>query len=186
MKTPSSRSRSATTVVLGLVGAGLLASGCRTNTNPALDHWNIASVKARAAKSFLGYRADLDGSYRDFHVRQRQDINLTLRRHFLNNNPENPFQTPDPVYDASGRPPLSLLPNPLNYFHIEAIAIGFLTLGLWDVFLPIPIFSIVANFQEGGGEEFMQGLGEPFRTGSFGGQLERKPPKVKEFRVRRP
>ena len=171
-----------------LLGAALFAvgaGGCRTNTNPALDHWNIATIKPRLAKSFLGYRADLDGDYRDFHVRQRQDINLTLRRHFLNNNPENPFQAPDPVYDAGGRPPHSLLPNPLNYFHLESIVIGFITYGLWDVFIPLPIFSIAASFQDGGGEEFWQGMKEPFRTGSFGGQLEREPPPVKEFRVRR-
>ena len=126
------------------VGAGG-AVGCRTNTNPALDHWNIATIKPRLAKSFLGYRADLDGSYRDFHVRQRQDINLTLRRHFLNNNPENPFQTSDDVYDSGGRPPHSLLPNPLNYVHFEAIVIGLITYGLWDVFIPIPVFSIAAS-----------------------------------------
>ncbi len=179
MTKPSSR-----TLAALCLGAALVAPGCRSSTNPALDHWNIGSVAPRAERHFLGYRSDLDGRYRDFHVRQRQDVNLTLRRHFLNNNPENPFEAPDEAYLAGGRPPHSVLPNPLNYFHLEAVVVGLITLGVWDVFLPIPIFSIVASLQDGGGEEFTQGLKEPFRTGSFGGQLERKPPRVSEFRVR--
>lgn len=162
----------------------LLAGGCRTNPNPAYDHWNIASVRPRALKQFLGYRTDLDGDYRDFHVRQTQDINLTLRRHFLNNNPANPFEARDELYESGGRPPHSILPNPLNYFHLEALTIGFLTLGLWDVFLPIPVFSIAATLQDGGGEEFKQGLEAPFRSGSFGYELRRKPKPVSKFRVR--
>ena len=180
MKKPLSR-----TLLAGvLLGATLAFGGCRTNGNPGMDHWNIASVKPRAAKHFLGYRADLDGSYRDFHVRQQQDINLTLRRHFLNNNPANPFQGADPVWEAGGRPAHSILPNPLNYLHLESLAIGFLFLGWQEVFLPIPIFSIAATMQEGGWDEFKQGLSEPFRTGSFGGQLEREPAPVRKFRVR--
>ena len=176
--------RTRSLLAVSLLGAAALFTGCRTNTNPAMDHWNIASVKPRAAKHLLGYRADLDGSYRDFHVRQRQDINLTLRRHFLNNNPENPFQRPDPVFDSGGRQPHSVLPNPLNYFHLEALATGFLFLGWQDVFLPVPIFSIIATMQEGGWEEFNAGLSEPFRTGSFGGMYEREPKPVRKFRVR--
>lgn len=167
-----------------LLGVALLVGGCRTNVNPAMDHWNVASLGPRLQKNFLGYRADLDGNYRDFVVNQKQDVNMTLRRHFLNNNPANPFEAPDPVYMSGGRPPHSLLPNPLNYFHLEAIAIGFATYGIWDVFLPIPIFSIVASLQPGGGDEFVQGLEAPFRTGSYGQILQREPQPVKKFRVR--
>ena len=175
---------SRTFLASALLGATALLGACRTNANPGYDHWNIASVKPRAAKHFLGYRGDLDGSYRDFVVRQKQDINLTLRRHFLNNNPANPFQRPDPVYDSGGRPVHSVLPNPLNYFHLESVAIGLAFLAWQEVFLPIPIFSIAATLQEGGWDEFEQGLEEPFHTGSYGGLLHREPKPVRKFRVR--
>lgn len=155
-----------TRAVLALASLALASTlGCRT-TNPGMDHWNVQGVPARAAKQFLGYRADLDGDYRGFHVRQKQHINLTLRRHFLNNNPENPFQVADPNWSV-GRPPHSLLPDPLFYLHFN------------------PPFAVFASFLPGGGEEFLQGLAEPFRTGSYGGTLHLEPPPVEDFRVRR-
>jgi len=160
---------------------GALLSGCASR-GPAMDHWNLGSVGARASKSFLGYRADLDGSYRERQWQDKRDISLTLRRHLLSNNPDNPFVADDPGRSEQ-RPPHSILPDPLYYFHVEALIVAGLTYGWLGVPLPIPIGSLIASFEPGGGSEFVQGLGVPF-SGSYGGTIG-EPPDNDEFRVRR-
>src|SRR6185436_4405044 len=108
------------------------------------------------------YDWEKDGSYRDFQWQKKQDINLTVRRHFFNHNPENPFQAPAPeIYEP--RPNHSLLPRPWNYIHVEGLATGAIIYGASGGFVPIPIDSLIGTFEEGGDDEFMQGVGTTFR-----------------------
>jgi outer membrane biogenesis lipoprotein LolB len=78
-----------TSKLLAGLGSVLLLAACQASPGQESNHWNIESLAPRTAKAFLGYRRDLDGTYREFQWRQKQDINLTLRRHFLNDSPTN-------------------------------------------------------------------------------------------------
>lgn len=161
---------------------GLLAlSGCRSAPGQDDSHWNIESLGPRVGYHAFGYREDLDGTYREHQWREKQDINLTLRRHFLNNNPDNPFEASDPGRNRP-RPPHSILPNPINYFHLESVMTGLAFAATSGTFIPIPIGSIIGTLEEGGGEEFMEGISNTV-SGSFGNTLD-EPPTVEEFRVR--
>lgn len=76
---------------------GLTSSGCQSlngdRDDPLYDsHWNTGSLRGRAQRAFLGYDADRDGSVLDHAQSNGESIALTLRRHFLNDNPENPLQ----------------------------------------------------------------------------------------------
>lgn len=167
-----------------LVAAGLLAalaSGCQSAPGQEHSHWNLESVGQRISYQFLGYRKDLDGSWRDKSWEDKKDINKTLRRHFLNNNPDNPFQAPDPSAGKS-RPPHSVLPDPINYFHLESLFFGGAMSALTGAFIPIPIGSLLGTFEEGGFSEFGAGVGESL-TFSYDGDLPTPPP-VEDFRVK--
>lgn len=165
--------------LLALFAGSALLTACASN-EPAENHWNLQTLGPRMSKHFLGYRADIDGDYRTHQWKQKKDINLTLRRHFLNNNPENPFQAPDP--NRLERGPHSILPDPLYYFHLEAIVMGAITYGAFGFPIPIPVGSVIASFQDGGGSEFVQGLGAPF-SGSYSGPIG-EPDSPKKFKVR--
>jgi hypothetical protein len=147
-----------------LAGAALLAigTGCQAGAPYIDDHWNFKSVPPRMARHILGYDAGRDGEYRDFQWQRKKDINLTLRRHILNDNPENPFQEYDPsLYE--GRPVHSILPNPVMYIHLEGLFVGWaLTAVGSGAFIPIPIDSLIGTFEPGGGEEFMRGIDASF------------------------
>jgi len=86
-----------------LSGTALLAlaasiSGC-VNTDPGVknSHWNIDSVDNRVVKQFTGYKGPVEGTFWGDHLtKYRKARRLTLRRHFLNNNPHNPFEPEDP------------------------------------------------------------------------------------------
>jgi hypothetical protein len=166
-----------------LVVLGFVAASCQAAPGQAHNHWNIESLKPRISKTLLGYEEDSDGSYREFQWRQKQDINLTLRRHFLNSNPENPFQADDPNIHAP-RPPHSLLPDPVDYFHLESLSTGLITLLATGAFIPVPIGSVLGTLEEGGGREFAQGFSGSL-SGSYTSTLG-SPPEVKKFRVRHP
>jgi hypothetical protein len=168
------------TVATGLAALAL-AAGCRTAPNAENSHWNIQSLQPRITRQIFGYRRDLDGSFREQQWQAKQDINLTLRRHFLNNNPENPFGPEDPSYGAP-RPPHSLAPNPLAYMHLESLAFGAMFLVAYGTFIPIPFGSVIASLTPGGPSEFAEGFTNTF-SGSWRGNVERPPP-VSEFRVR--
>ena len=163
------------------LAAALGSTACLSSPGQEHNHWNVESVNPRLAYHFLGWREDLDGSYRQFQWEQKQGINLTMRRHFLNNNPFNPFQAHDPGVVAP-RPAHSILPDPIAYMHLESITTGFILLAWTGVFVPIPIGSVIASLTPGGGSEFVQGIGNAF-TGSWGARLD-EPPEVSEFRVR--
>lgn len=152
--------------VRALAACGLLAAGagCQSAARDIDDHWNFRSVPPRVARTILGYDASRDGMYRDFQWRRKQDINLTMRRYFLNDNPENPFQEFDPdLYE--GRPVHSILPNPLMYIHLEGILLGWAITGSGGGFFPLPVDSLIGTFEPGGGEEFQRGI-EASLTGS--------------------
>ena len=75
---------------LGSLVLVALASAC---TTPAYEtnHWHFNSVGPRMTHTFLGYRQSRDGAYLT-HLRSDADAAaLTLRRHFMNDNPGNPL-----------------------------------------------------------------------------------------------
>jgi hypothetical protein len=133
------------------------------------------------AKAGLGYDAERDGSYRAFQWRQKRDINLTLRRHFLNSNPANPFQVDDPDY-VGQRPLHSVLPNPIDYFHLESLTTGVGLLAWSGAFLPIPIGSVLGTIEKGGWKEFKDGIRTTI-DGNYRARLD-QPPAPEEFRIR--
>ena len=170
------------TTSLALAAASALLGACTSTPETYDNHWNVGSLGPRIAYHTLSYRPVLSDTYRDHQWQEKQDINLTLRRHFLNNNPENPFQ-PEDTSLSDPRPPHSILPDPVQYFHLESIFVGLGFSALTGTFIPVPIGSLLGTLEEGGGEEFMQGL-EQTASGNFRGTLE-EPAKPEEFRVRR-
>ncbi len=176
MKTPVRRSIAILPLLLPLA-----ASGCSTTAGVPESHWNIDSVPSRMTHHFLGYQSEVDGPYRDFQWRKKKDINLTLRRHFLNNNPRNPLEPTDPSQTAV-RPPHSVLPDPVTYFHAESLFIGGLFAAWTGAFVPIPIDSVIGTCSEGGWGEFKEGARDTFR-GEYRGEI-REPVPPSKFKVR--
>jgi len=150
------------TALLCAAASAFIFSGCASSPGQAQDHWNARSVAPQISRVFLGYETDVNGSYRDYQWENKQHIAKTLQRHLLNWNPDNPFQPDDPSYHAP-RPNHSPLPNPLNYFHVEALVLGMVTYGMGGAFLPIPIDSILGTLEPGGPEEFVAGLSTTFK-----------------------
>ncbi|MCZ6598360.1 MAG: hypothetical protein O7B99_12030 [Planctomycetota bacterium] len=168
----------------GLVSAvaGILLAGCSGTPAQYDNHWNMSGLGERMAYHGLGYRQDLDGTYREHQWNQKKDMNLTFRRHFLNNNPYNPAQPPDPTL-ADPRAPHSILPNPLMYLHpAEALVMAGAMDALIGTAIPIPVSSILATIEPGGYSEFLLGIGNTFE-GEFRGTIG-EPPKPSEFRVK--
>jgi len=138
-----------------------LLSACASEGQYMNKHWSERSVSPSMAWHFLGYNPEFDGSYRDFAWKKKDSINLTIRRHIFNHNPENPFQTEDKT--AYGpRPNNSLVPHPENYIHYEGLVLGAAMLGAGGAFIPLPLDSIIGTFEPGGGEEFAGGFHEFF------------------------
>ncbi len=159
----------------GLVCASLLTS-CRTSAGDTESHWNIDSVDNRIVKRFTGYRGAVDGAYVDFQRQKKNDISKTLRRHFLNNNPDNPFQVSDSSADAPPRPH-GPLPDPLHWFHMESIFVGGMV-GGWGSMVLLPFDSLVSLFTAEGRDQFVDSV-----TGDWDGDLGR-PPRPSTFRVK--
>lgn len=152
-----------------------LFAACKTGVASAEgEHWAVESVPSRIVKRLTGYRADLDGEFIDFQYRKKKSINLTLRRHFLLNSPDNPFEASDPTQTAR-RKAHSIAPDPVYYMHAESLFIGLGTLGWWGTFVPIPVDSLIATIDGGWGE---------FGRGFAGGGSARKPPSVGSFKVK--
>jgi hypothetical protein len=74
----------------------VLAAGCRSS-GPHYNHWQSESIGPRLGYHFLGWEADEDGPYLEKLERDGANVWLTARRHFLNDNPENPLQHSEPV-----------------------------------------------------------------------------------------
>lgn len=168
-----------------LLAATLLATACQsggpTTRNNAL--WKPDSLKYRIGKHFFGYRPDVDGRYIDYQYQKKQDINLTLRRHFLNSNPDSPTQPDDPSL-TQRRPPHSLLPDAYDYLHVESLFAGVVSLAWSGAFLPIPVDSVLTTVFGGqpAWSEFGQGVAGTFTGG--GDTQSQVPPTPAEFRVK--
>jgi hypothetical protein len=149
--------------LLPLLGTACLAlaSSCVSQGPYVNKHWSERSVGPSMARAFLGYNPEFDGSYRDFAWAKKASINTTIRRHFFNHNPDNPFQTEDKSLYGP-RPNNSLVPHPENYIHYEGLIFGAISLGFGNVFTPIPIDSVIGTFEPGGGDEFAGGFHEFF------------------------
>ena len=147
---------------LGLGAALLLGlASCQSQAKHARDHWTGYSVGPSLSRHFLTYDAESDGNYTDFQWRKKKDMEMTMRRHFFNNNPDNPFEPVDPtIYEP--RPPHSLVPGVHRYIHVEGLTFGAIALA-GGAFIPVPVDSIIGTFEEGGSEEFMEGVGQTLR-----------------------
>ncbi len=138
-------------------GLALLTVGCQGTGRSLNDHWNTHSIAPRVSRYFLGYDAERDGDYRDFAWGRKQDINLTLRRHLFNHNPDNPNH-PEVPERFAGRPRNSLLPDPISFIHLEGMILGTIPLATGGVFIPLPIDSLIGVLEPGGRDEFMEGI----------------------------
>ncbi|MCA9001978.1 MAG: hypothetical protein KDB61_08650 [Planctomycetes bacterium] len=122
------------------------------------SHWTVQSTFPRMGRFFLGYDSQRDGTYKDFAYARKQSVELTLRRHFLNHNPDNPNHA-EVASRFEPRPNNSILPNPLRYFHVESVLLGAaLTPVTGGVLIPIPLDSLIGTFEVGGVAEFF-GMG---------------------------
>jgi hypothetical protein len=140
----------------------LLAVGCSSTGQDINDHWNARSYPPRAARFLLGYDASRDGNYMDFQWERKQDINLTLRRYFLHQNPDNPNH-PDWPGRFAPRPRHSPFPNPIPYVHFEGVLLGLGALGAGGSWVALPIDSLIATLDDDHGpDEFMLGVQELF------------------------
>lgn len=140
----------------------LFVSGCnassQTNTN---DHWNMRGIGPSVTRAAFGYDAEKDGKYIDYQYQNKKSIALTLKRHFLNQNPENPFEAEDEEFYAR-RPPHSILPRPWEYIGVEGLAWGGIIAASGGTFFPLPIDSIMGTASDGGKDEFNEGIRRTF------------------------
>ena len=156
----------ASSKISGLCLALCLSVGCQSSPD-INDHWNASSTVPRMTRTFLGYDSSRDGSYRAFAWERKASINLTLRRHLFNHNPDNPNHAVASGTDEE-RPVNSLLPNPINFIHVEGLVLGLSPLAAGGFYFPIPVDSIVGIFEEGttgtedGLDEFMSGIEQTF------------------------
>jgi len=149
-------------LLAGSAGLVVLA-GCSSQAPYVRQHWSPQVIGPRMSRAFLSYDPETDGPYVDFQWKKKQDINLTLSRHFFNYNPDNPFQAESDDFYGK-RPPHSLFPAPHRYIHLEGLAIGaLLYAGGAPMILPLPIDSLIATFDQGGTEEFVDGIGVTVR-----------------------
>jgi hypothetical protein len=148
--------------LLVAASSAILFSSCVSSPSTADDHWSSESLAPRISRVMLGYDADKHTSYRDYQWENKLHIAKTIQRHFLNHNPDNPFQPDDPDYYAP-RPVHSPLPNPLNYFHLEGLAMGGIMYATGGTFVALPIDSILGTLEPGGTEEFVAGLSTAFQ-----------------------
>ena len=116
-------------------------AGCSSQAAHVHDHWSPYYVQPSLSRAFLSYDPEMDGSYREFQYKKKKSINLTLRRYFFNENPDNPFEAEDPTwYDP--RPNNSITPRPWDYIHVEGLVLGLVAYTPGAVFVPIPVDSI--------------------------------------------
>ena len=109
---------------LALLASAAIGPSCNSPGGEKIDdHWTFDSVPPRAARALLGYDASRESSYKDFAWDRKKSISLTLRRYLFNHNPMNPNQAPQESLYAP-RPVNSILPNPVNYIHVEGFLIG--------------------------------------------------------------
>lgn len=163
---------------LALFGTALLAlsASCYT-TDTRYNHWRLEGLTPRVAYHLLSYDTNSGIPYRRHANQQREDINLTLRRHLLNNNPLNPSQRKN-----AWQPPhraFSPLPNPIHFFHLSSVAFAGAMVGAGGPFFLFPLEVVPVMFEDGGPEEMWGGVRATFR----GERYEDLPPEPKDFKV---
>lgn len=163
-----------------LIGAATLVffASCQTS-DPRYNHWNFSGLTPRIAYHLLSYDTEAGIPFYKHAMNQRSSINMTLRRHVLGDNPENPFRRQNAWIPNQGH--FSPLPNPINFFHLSSVAFGSVVLGAGGGFILFPIEVIPVMLEEGGPTELWAGVRE-----TFGGQteIERGPAPVSEFKVK--
>jgi hypothetical protein len=159
--------------VCAVTVAALSFAGCNANPDThSHDHWNIKGLAPRVQRSVLGYDAERNGRYVDYQYANKKSIYMTIKRHGLNQNPENPFQPEDKAH-YEPRPVHSIVPRPWEYINFEGLVFGAIFVGTGAGFIPIPVDSVIGTMSEGGGEEFKEGirqtvtLGQSSSSGSF-------------------
>ncbi|MDZ4774971.1 MAG: hypothetical protein SGI72_17770 [Planctomycetota bacterium] len=152
--------------LLAPLALGLVFSVAGCNANPETsthDHWNLRGVAPSFTRAALGYDAEVNGRYIDYQYKNKKSIYLTAKRHLLNENPENPFQTEDKDF-YKPRPLHSILPRPWEYINVEGAAWGGIIAAAGSgVFFPLPIDSLIGTLSEGGSDEFTEGIHRSFQ-----------------------
>ena len=94
---------------LAALATALLASSCGATGEQINDHWNFRSVQPRIERAATGYDPSRHSTYSEYSSKQWSEFSLTLKRHLLNYNPDNPFQVaPRPAKEVVWEVP----PNP--------------------------------------------------------------------------
>lgn len=108
-----------------LFAVALLVASCQTHQPEIMrtSHWNIQSLENRTSHHLLNYQPTRDGDYGDFRREENRALAMTLRRHLLNQNPENPFQDWGDSY-ATNAYPQDLFVNPFDILYLGAVAGG--------------------------------------------------------------
>ncbi len=166
------------TPLLFAVALLALFASCHT-ADTRYNHWRLEGLTPRVAYHFLRYDTNSGVPYRVHANQQRQDINMTIRRHVFNDNPLNPFQQ-----KSAWQPPhkvFSPLPDPIHFFHLSSVAVGSAFLGAGGPFFIFPIEVIPVMFEDGGWEEIWSGIGATIRGEEVGYP---EPPPTSEFRVK--
>ena len=137
-----------------------VAASCTGPGQHVNDHWNEISVPARVGRTIMGYDATRDGSYGDYQWEKKEDLRYTVYRHFLNHNPDNPFQSGKG--GRQSRPdPWSIAPNPLQYIHLEGLIVGLIAYAAGGGFIILPVDSVLTTFDEPDGiSQFFRGFVE--------------------------
>lgn len=80
--------------VAGLLVAALAmgSTSCSSQRTHYDDHWNSRSVGLRMGNAAFNYREERDGDFWEFQERQMDAAGNTIRRHFFNENLDNPLQ----------------------------------------------------------------------------------------------
>jgi hypothetical protein len=159
------------------LGLAFFAS-CHT-TDTRYNHWRFEGLTPRVAYHLLAYDTNSGKPYYEHANAQRSAINLTVRRHLLNNNPENPFQRK--LAWIPGRKRFSPLPDPIHFLHLSSVAFASASLGAGGAFFLFPPDALIVLFEEGGAEEMWDGIADTF-TGRLG--EPEMPPDPSEFKVR--
>ena len=89
--------RSLATLFLGALCASLCSS-CVTDGSKMNDHWNPSSMPSRMQRTLTGYDASRDGSVTEWLASDANSIGLTLQRHLLGFNPDNPNEEEESTF----------------------------------------------------------------------------------------
>jgi hypothetical protein len=65
-------------------------AGCRSQPT-SYPHWSNRSIGPRVSRQALGYDPTQDGDYLPYLEKDMDALGLTLRRHLLGDNPDNPL-----------------------------------------------------------------------------------------------